>query len=122
MADVLKVKAEWIQDCQGKWDYDGEIVSLSTRYWPRGGGFHVLTNVPDQPVTFEGNEARPDIKPSAHSAIHINFAGGDEYMEIISESFEGETEAEVKHAVEQWAQQKFAEIAALIIKWGAEHG
>lgn len=33
---------EWKPDCQGKWNYDCDLVSLSCRYWPRGGGFHTL--------------------------------------------------------------------------------
>ena len=32
--------AMWTDDCQGKKDYDGNMVSISTRYWPgpSGGG------------------------------------------------------------------------------------
>ena len=38
--EKLKVSARWTNDCSGKKDFDGRIVDLSTRYWPRGGGFY----------------------------------------------------------------------------------
>ena len=37
----MNVPAKWTDDCQGKKDYDGKILCLSTRYWPRGGGVTV---------------------------------------------------------------------------------
>jgi len=30
----MKPCAEWTDDCQGKKDYDGPIITIATRYWP----------------------------------------------------------------------------------------
>lgn len=98
----------WTDDCQGKKDFDGDILSLSTRYWPRGGGFHASFIVPGQPVVWEGNEARPEIKPSAHSSILL--LG----KELVSKEFEAETEAEVKQQVEDWARAQIEPLRDLI--------
>ena len=95
----MKIKIEWTDDCSGKKDYDGDVVRVSTRYWPRGGGF--LEFGPDG---FKDNDARPEIKPSAKS--HILF--GDE--DLATAEFEGETEAEVKAEVEAWVAAQLARI------------
>jgi hypothetical protein len=34
---------KWRNDCQGKKDYDGRIVHVSSRYWPRGGGYFTFS-------------------------------------------------------------------------------
>lgn len=92
-------KPEWTPDCQGKWDYDGPLVRVSSRYWPRGGGFSVLRN-----GEFVTNENQ-DIRPSAHSTIVI---GADEVW--AEHEFEGDTEAQVKAEVERWVAEQFAVI------------
>lgn len=98
----FKIDAQWTDDCQGKKDYDGEIVGISTRYWPRGGGFSVFDR--DSPALgMQGNEARPAIKPSAKSSLVIRHGVGD-YLDLASMEFTAETEEEVKAAVEEWAQ------------------
>lgn len=105
MDKQIPLAAGWTPDCQGKQDYDGKILSVSTRYWPRGGGYFVVENFPGQPVKIEGNEARPEQKPSAHSSLIINEQGGN-YYELVEKSFEAETEQEVKTQVEKWAQEQ----------------
>jgi hypothetical protein len=37
----MKLAAKWTNDCGGKKDYDGDILSVSTRYWPADGGFWI---------------------------------------------------------------------------------
>lgn len=101
----MRLAAEWTHDCQGKQDYDAPIVRLSTRYWPRGGGFHILDR---ERGTWEGNEARQEIRPSAKATIMLQ----DE--DLGSAEFEGETEPEVKAQVEAWAQQQFERIETAI--------
>ena len=103
--DAEKI-TEWTQDCQGKQDYDADLVTLSSRYWPRGGGFHTYDS---QKRAWEGNEARPEIKPSAASSIYV---GEDE---IVTAEFEADTEEEVKAQVETWAAEKVALIRAAVI-------
>lgn len=99
----MKLAAEWTNDCQGKKDYDGEILSISTRYWPRGGGFWVMNNEGPGRVSIQENDARPEIKPSAHSSLIVRH-DGDNYSTLAEAEFEADTEGEVKAAVEAWAQ------------------
>ena len=75
----------WSPDCQGKWDYDGVILRVSSRYWP-------------------GNY-RQDGRPSATSTIL------DAEREVAKQDFVGDTEAEVKAAVEAWVREQRAALA-----------
>lgn len=86
---MKKVPATWEDDCQGKKDYDAELVSLSTRYWPRGGGFSAIID-----GKWEHNEDRPDIKPSAvELKSNINFIL--ESFQIATEKMISEAKAEI---------------------------
>lgn len=108
----MKLAATWTPDCSGKQDYDGEIIVLSTRYWPRGGGFFVLRD-----GHLENNEARPEIKPSAKASIDLitlDEHGSRDHVEIVSKHFEAETEAEVKRQVEAWASECYEKITAIL--------
>jgi hypothetical protein len=98
----MKLSAQWTDDCQGKKDYDGPILSISTRYWPRGGSFLVFDSNNPQ-LGMQGGESRPHIKPSATSSLVINH-GEEDYLKLVTADFEAETEEEVKAAVEMWAQ------------------
>ncbi len=95
----MNIEIEWTDDCSGKKDYDADVVRVSTRYWPRGGGFWEIG-----PDGFKGNDARPEIKPSAKSRILL----GDE--DLATAKFEGDTEAEVKALVEAWVAEQLARI------------
>jgi len=101
----MRLEAKWKNDCQGKQDYDAELVSLSSRYYPRGGGFHEY-----DPATGEwiGNESRQEIEPGAICSIYI------QEEEILTKQFKGETEGEVKLKVELWAQDQFNRITKLL--------
>lgn len=99
----MDIEISWADDCQGKKDYDADLVRLSSRYWPRGGGFTEFNN-----GRFVENEDRPEIKPSAVSHILL----GDE--RLASADFEGETEDEVKAKVEAWAAEQVARVEAAI--------
>ena len=102
--DVLR-DIHWTDDCQGKKDFDSEIFSLSTRYWPRGGGFSVITRQAGaSELRIEGNDARPEIKPSAVSSIYLL---GEK---IARAEFEAETEEEVKRLVEAWARARITRV------------
>jgi hypothetical protein len=95
---VSELRAEWTNDCQGKKDFDGEIVTLSTRYWPRGGGFGLMVR----------NE------PSAKSSILLDGEC------VTSEEFDGETFEDVAAQVEAWAKEQHAKIVAAIENLFAE--
>ncbi len=105
----LKFQAEWRDDCQGKKDYDGDILSISTRYWPRGGGFSIIgaTGWQDNPT---------QKKPSATSELLLRIKGGvlEDSICLSSQDFEAETEEEVKTQMERWAQDRMDEIVGLL--------
>lgn len=98
-------EAAWTPDCGGKQDYDGRVISISTRYWPAA--------------------KSDDNRPSAHAAIHLNLGpvevvwpgprldGGD-YRVWREHRFVASTEARVKVMVEEWVQTQVAEIVALL--------
>ena len=112
--------AKWTPDCQGKWDYDGRLISISCRYWPRGGGSMVFAN---------GQEQLLDrlIKPSATASILLNHSEPDECgygesRELATADFEAETEAEVKTQVEAWVACQFQGVVQAVndhdrLKW-----
>jgi len=105
MSDT-KIEVEWTLDCQGKQDYDADIVRLSSRYYPRGGGFSVFDTGTGE---WTENSAHPEIQPCAYSSILV----GDEEV-AASGRVEGETEADVKVKVEAWAREKMAVVIAAV--------
>jgi len=109
----MRIAAKWTNDCQGKKDFDGSIIRVSTRYWPRGGGFHVSVD-----GEWQGNDKRQQIVPSATASIVLchgepreGSPEGD-YLTLIERHFNAETEDEVKSQVEIWTQAQFDRIAA----------
>lgn len=115
---------EWTDDCQGKKDYDGDVLHFSTRYWPRGGGFSLTTTNENGVVTVEENEGSPDVKPSAVSSLRL-MNGDDNYTqieELIEQKFEGETFEEVAEQVEAWAQEQMYKVAKALRSVFKERG
>jgi hypothetical protein len=107
--------AKWTPDCQGKWGFDGRVISISTRYWPRCGGFHTL----DSATGVFAPSDNSSIKPSAKASILLNHGEPDEngygdYTTLVEQDFEFETEAEVKAAVETWVRVKVNRIARVL--------
>ena len=100
LKNFLKVPARWENDCQRKQDYDGDLIRLSTRYYP---------------WTYQKNWYC-----SAHSAIVFNHGEPDEYGTwdynvLVEKTFEAPTEEEVKKMVEEWAQLHFAWIQSNLV-------
>ncbi len=125
--NVLDIKpaAIWTPDCQGKWDYDGRLVSISTRYWPRGGGFHISDGKGDFRPSVE---AHPEVRPSATAAIDINCGEPDEnghnsdYAHLAEQEFEADTEEEVKAQVEAWVEDQYQRIVkCLLTEYGKDN-
>lgn len=119
MSDLkFKPCAVWTDDCQGKKDFDGRLVSISTRFWPSGGGFHVLRVFPQQEPTFELNE-NPAILPSATASIVLNHGEPDEYgygnyLTLCEQNFENSDPAVVMAEVEKWVEERVNEIAVVL--------
>jgi hypothetical protein len=110
---------EWEPDCQGKWDYDGRILSVDTRYWPGPDGGGAMTFDTSTGV-FGSLPYGP--KPSAKSSIILNAAkNGDDYPGYHTwreKEFEADTEAEVKAQVEAWVNEQFNDIVSILLENG----
>ena len=96
---ALKPCAKWTDDCQGKKDYDGRLLSISTRYWP--------------------GSYRSDRHPSASTAIVLNWGDPDEYgygetTTWREAEFVADTEAEVKMLVEAWVRSQMYDVMGRI--------
>lgn len=107
---VLKpeaLKAEWRNDCQGKKDYDATLLKLSSRFYPRGGGFSMLDTSSGH---WEENCERPEIKPSASASILM------QGTTIAEAEFTADTEEEVMRLVEEWGEASFKLVQASLLK------
>jgi hypothetical protein len=100
------LRAEWENDCQGKRDFDCEIIGLSSRTYPRGGGFTAY----GPGGVIERDEDRPHIKPSGVAHIAVDGAC------VLTKNFEAETSKEVESQIEQWAKEQHAKIVAAVQK------
>lgn len=78
----MRLNAEWKPDFGGREDYDGPVLSISSRYWPNG---------------------------SASATLLINFQHPDGSMDdlpLARGEFTGANLAEVAPQVEAWAQEQ----------------
>ena len=106
--EELKPHAGWSNDCQGKQDYDGRLISLSTRYWPgpEGGG---LMTIQRENGSVKVGTAPYGSQPSAHAMIILHLGpakkndGGGDFLIWSQADFTAITEVEVKAQVERWA-------------------
>ena len=64
--ETMDLQAEWVPDCQGKQDFDADLVHLSSRFYPQGGGFLEI-NVGG----WLANSNRPGVLPSAVATIYL---------------------------------------------------
>ncbi len=104
---IAKLDAEWTNDCQGKKDYDGNIISISTRYWPRGGGVWCF-----DPSKGKFLDINSSILPSAKSSLILRIGEG-EYITLASMEVEAESEEEVKTLVEKWCKDEYSKVFKL---------
>lgn len=116
LVETFEPHAEWTDDCQGKKDFDGSFLSISTRYWPgeaSGEGPMIVNSTPGQPPKIStGSYGR---HPSASASIHINHADGWEYTTLIEKKFEAPTEAEVKALVERWVRVTCRDMLRILV-------
>jgi hypothetical protein len=108
--------ATWSDDCQGKKDYDGRLLDISTRYWPGsdGGGTMIFDT-----ITCEFGSLPYGARPSARSSILLRHGvpdqyGYGDYLIWRSAKFEADTEAEVKDQVQKWVAAQMADVIALL--------
>ncbi len=77
----------WTDDCSGKKDYDGELVSIDTRFWPSAYQKNGLCSAVCS-VTLVGSDS------------------DDERRKLAEREFEGPTFASVAAQVEAWALEQ----------------
>lgn len=101
--ESLKLSAAWTNDCQGKKDYDGDILSISTRYWP------------------ENYQANRMVSAQSQLIVHHGEPGASEdYAVLAHVEFEAETFEFLAPQVEAWAQQQMDRaVAALVAEFGS---
>ncbi|MEE7625397.1 hypothetical protein V3O24_04425 [Methylobacter sp. Wu8] len=93
----MKLDITWADDCQGKKDYDGDIVAVSTRYWPSNHQKNGMCSAICDISMYDG---------------FLDRNGESELL--ISKNFEGATFAQVAEQVEPWAQAQMDRIAAAL--------
>lgn len=111
----MQLDADWEEDCCGKKDYDSPLISLSSRFWPKGGSFFEVNTATNEIKT---GEDRPWIKPSAKSSLLLYYKdskGISDYKILVSKEFEAETEEEVKQQVEAWAAEQYSKLVELAL-------
>lgn len=96
---AYKLAAGWENDCQGKKNYDGNILGIDTRYWPSAYDRDGLVTAKSHLVLW-------------HTVDSIN----QEYEVLNEKEFKGATKEEVQKAVEYWAQTQMNEVLGLLRK------
>ena len=97
----MKCEINWTDDCQGKKDYDGDIVCISTRFWP--GPLTVFDSAHPE----KGLHEIPGGEPSAVCHVLLRDGAPDgESLELIGKEFEGATFEAVASKVERWSQKQ----------------
>jgi hypothetical protein len=96
--DTTMFRQEWRRDCQGKEDYDAELVSLSCRYYPAN--------------------YRADNKHSVNASIVC----GRAQHTFISREFSADTPADAKKLAEEWVRGQITFVAVTMTKAFAEQG
>ena len=110
----------WTDDCQGKKDYDGRLVSISCRYWPGPAGMEAFNTVSHHGGDVSFSNTPYGKRPSANASIILNFGTPlgpddfDDYSKWREKDFEADSEAVVKMLVENWVKEQMADLAMLL--------
>ena len=103
--DGLLDEIEWTPDCQDKWDFDGGLLTISTRLWGNKGGtlcFNTVTR-----------EMKELIEEKASAKCYFMF-GGEDLLE--SGDIEADTNDECKKLCEQWYKDNFRKAISLLVE------
>ena len=96
----MKLNITWKNDCQGKKNYDGKLVTITTHYWP---GPYAVFDL--------GLHEIYGARPSAKSTIWLVDCFGEE---LATKDFEGESFDDVDEQVKSWGQQQMDRIATAL--------
>lgn len=103
----MKTTAKLTDDCCGKKDFDGEMLSVSSRYWPKGGSALAFdTSNPSAGLHHYDDGSAC----SANSKIlfHYKKENGDQDYVVVAESGDyitGDSLEEVQAKIESWVQK-----------------
>lgn len=101
------IPAKWTDDCSGKKDFDGAFVSLSCRYWPKGGSAFSLDTTNNKGLQKYDDGSRA----SASCQLLLNIGDGDYRILTSTPGYlEGDSESEVKAKVENWAADVYGRV------------
>jgi hypothetical protein len=114
--------ARWTDDCSGKKDFDGPIISVFTRYWPAGGSGMVYDTAHPELGLHPENNGAP---ASAHSEIVLRYYTAEgyanpeddqgEYETLVEKEFKGGSGAEVRAQVVAWVHQQLIQIHLVLL-------
>jgi len=97
-----KLKAYWTTDCQGKKDYDTDILSFSCRMYPPRYGNHKFHAICELTLrNGQGSGFFEEMKNERREFICGN------YFDLLKADFEGDTEQECKQKVEEWCNRVY---------------
>jgi len=95
--DVPLKEFKWTNDCQGKKDFDGPIVTLSSRYWPSGGGFSMLDTGTGWPAN--GYRARSEWPIDDYPLESQAWEAGEDPKDCVIAVIDGDLAARAKRSV-----------------------
>jgi hypothetical protein len=103
------VAAAWIPDCNGKANYDAQIVRLDTRYWPP---WKSHNNRASAKATIYLEAGKVELDPIPKYGFQLD----SKAVALAEKRFEEDTEGEVKAAVEAWALVQVERVWAAVIR------
>lgn len=107
-------RAVWTDDCQGKKDYDGGFLRISSRFWPgeqdHGEGMMVTEYTPGKGVSIGSYKLQ---QASAVAAI-IMVLPADDTLTLREAKFTGANFKEVSADVEAWVQSNVDDIVRFV--------
>lgn len=109
----LRLAASWCDDCQGKKDYDSDILVISSRYWPGAKDGQASMRIKHATGVAVIGGAYGD-KASATSELIINHGDDEGAYVLASKDFSHEDGAVVRAEVEQWAQEQMDKVVEIL--------
>ena len=114
----VKTTAVWTNDCCGKKDFDGEMLTVSSRYWPKGGsGMAFDTEHPGRGLHRYDDGSQ--CSASSKILFHYTKENGDTDYLVVAETGDyitGATQEEVQTKIEDWVQKTTDRILRALIR------
>lgn len=112
-APNLRPAVYWTPHNRGMQDYDGNLLSISCRFYPNGYYYHAMIEGQVQEVFVE----HPPLAVCRLLLRFTNTEGEQPYEDALSlaeRHFQAPTEAEVKAQVEAWAGAQLDSVAGVL--------